>query len=120
VLRAPDFKAVLVPMMQKVVINLRCFALLLCIFLFCSFPLFSYAESIASAIPTASNSDKLPLEKVRLQLKWFHQFQFAVYYSAIEQGYYAEEGLDVELIERDLNKSVKWVALIPVKSEQVS
>lgn len=93
-------------MMQKVVINLRCLALVQCIFLFCSFPLFSQAESIASAIPTASTSDKLPLEKVRLQLKWFHQFQFAGYYAAIEHGYYAEEGLDVELIERDLNKSV--------------
>ncbi len=57
---------------------------------------------------------------MRLQLKWVHQFQFAGYYAAIEQGYYAEEGLDVELIERDLNKSVKWVDLIPVKSEQVS
>jgi ABC-type nitrate/sulfonate/bicarbonate transport system substrate-binding protein len=26
-------------------------------------------------------------EKIRLQLKWFHQFQFAGYYAAIEQGY---------------------------------
>ena len=41
------------------------------------------------------------LEKVRIQLKWFHQFQFAGYYAALEKGFYAEEGLDVELIERD-------------------
>jgi polar amino acid transport system substrate-binding protein len=40
-------------------------------------------------------------EKVRLQLKWYHQFQFAGYYAAIEQGYFAAEGLEVELIERD-------------------
>ncbi|QPK61722.1 EAL domain-containing protein [Methylomonas sp. LL1] len=46
------------------------------------------------------------LEKVLLQLKWFHQFQFAGYYAAIEQGYFAEEGLEVEIIERDLEKSV--------------
>jgi signal transduction histidine kinase len=39
------------------------------------------------------------LEPVRLQLKWRHQFQFAGYYAAIEQGYYREAGLDVELIE---------------------
>jgi ABC-type nitrate/sulfonate/bicarbonate transport system substrate-binding protein len=39
------------------------------------------------------------LEKVRLQLKWRHQFQFAGYYAAIEKGYYAEAGLDVELLE---------------------
>ena len=40
-----------------------------------------------------------PLGKVRLQLKWTHQFQFAGYYAAIAQGYYREAGLDVELIE---------------------
>lgn len=45
------------------------------------------------------------LEKVRLQLKWFTQFQFAGYFAAIEQGYYAEEGLDVEINERILEVS---------------
>ena len=39
------------------------------------------------------------LDRVRLQLKWRHQFQFAGYYAAIAQGYYREAGLDVELIE---------------------
>lgn len=53
----------------------------------------------------ASNSIQ-PLEKVHLQLKWFHQFQFAGYYAAIEQGYYAEEGLEVDIRERNLEKSV--------------
>src|SRR5690606_14219181 len=38
-------------------------------------------------------------EKVRVQLKWLHQFQFAGYYAALEKGYYREAGLDVELIE---------------------
>lgn len=38
-------------------------------------------------------------ERVRLQLKWRHQFQFAGYYAAVERGYYREAGLDVELIE---------------------
>ncbi len=38
-----------------------------------------------------------PAEKVVLQLKWEHEFQFAGYYAALWQGYYAEEGLDVEL-----------------------
>ncbi|MBF0445963.1 MAG: ABC transporter substrate-binding protein [Magnetococcales bacterium] len=32
-----------------------------------------------------------------LQLRWDHQFQFAGYYAAQWQGYYAEEGLDVEI-----------------------
>ena len=40
-------------------------------------------------------------ETVRLQLKWKHQFQFAGYYAAIEQGYYREAGLDVRLIEAE-------------------
>lgn len=46
------------------------------------------------------------LEKVSLQLKWFHQFQFAGYYAAKEQGYYAAEGLDVEIRERVPEKDV--------------
>ncbi len=38
-------------------------------------------------------------EKVTIQLNWTHQFQFAGYYAAIEQGYYQELGIDVELRE---------------------
>lgn len=38
-------------------------------------------------------------EKLRLQLQWKHQFEYAGFYAAIEKGYYAEQGLDVELIE---------------------
>jgi two-component system cell cycle sensor histidine kinase/response regulator CckA len=40
-----------------------------------------------------------PLEPVTLQLKWKHAFQFAGYYAAIEQGYYADAGFDVTLQE---------------------
>jgi diguanylate cyclase (GGDEF)-like protein len=40
-----------------------------------------------------------PLHKVRIQLKWTHQFQFAGLYAAIDQGYFAAAGLTVELIE---------------------
>jgi diguanylate cyclase (GGDEF)-like protein len=39
------------------------------------------------------------LDKVRVQLRWQHQFQFAGYYLAIDRGFYAAEGLDVELVE---------------------
>ncbi|MDO6425878.1 ABC transporter substrate-binding protein [Thalassotalea sp. 1_MG-2023] len=45
-------------------------------------------------------------EKVVLQLKWFHQFQFAGYYAALEKGYYQDAGFDVEIKERDINTSV--------------
>ena len=44
------------------------------------------------------------LENVTIQLKWLHQFQFAGYYAAVEKGFYAEEGLNVVLRERDPSK----------------
>jgi NitT/TauT family transport system substrate-binding protein len=36
---------------------------------------------------------------VRLQLQWFAQAQFAGYYAAVAEGFYADEGLDVEILE---------------------
>lgn len=36
--------------------------------------------------------------KVKLQLKWVHQAQFAGYYVAFDKGYYKEMGLDVEIL----------------------
>lgn len=44
-------------------------------------------------------------EKVALQLKWFHQFQFAGYYAAKEKGFYNDVGLDVEIREKDLKSN---------------
>ncbi len=38
-------------------------------------------------------------ERVVLQLKWQHQFQFAGYYAAVANGYYRDAGLEVELRE---------------------
>lgn len=45
-------------------------------------------------------------QHVVLQLRWDHQFQFAGYYEALWQGYYAREGLDVEIrsaVEPDMS-----------------
>jgi NitT/TauT family transport system substrate-binding protein len=39
------------------------------------------------------------LTKVKLQLQWFNQAQFAGYYAAIDQGFYEKQGLDVEILE---------------------
>ena len=39
------------------------------------------------------------LDQVSLQLKWKHQFQFAGYYAALEQGFYRDAGLDVSIRE---------------------
>lgn len=44
-------------------------------------------------------------EKVTLQLKWLHQFQFAGYYMAKEKGYYTDVGLDVEIKQRNISKN---------------
>ena len=41
----------------------------------------------------------LAQEKIRLQLNWLHQFEFAGFYAALEKGYYRDAGLDVSLIE---------------------
>lgn len=47
------------------------------------------------------STHSLALDKVSLQLKWFHQFQFAGYYAALEQGFYRDLGLDVTIVERN-------------------
>ncbi|NQD93856.1 ABC transporter substrate-binding protein [Pseudomonas sp. CrR25] len=44
-------------------------------------------------------ADASAADKVRLQLRWLHQFQFAGYYMALEKGYYQQAGLDVEILE---------------------
>lgn len=38
-----------------------------------------------------------PQGVVDIQLRWHHQFQFAGYYAALEQGFYQQEGLEVRL-----------------------
>jgi len=39
------------------------------------------------------------LERVTIQLKWLHDFQYAGYYAAQEKGFYRNAGLDVTLRE---------------------
>ena len=48
---------------------------------------------LAAAHPAAA------LDAVSIQLKWKHQFQFAGYYQALEQGFYRDAGLDVTIRE---------------------
>ncbi|TLS65985.1 response regulator [Mariprofundus erugo] len=51
-------------------------------------------------------------EKITLQLKWKHQFQFAGFYMALEKGYYRDAGLDVTLIEGGQGRSsIEHVAM---------
>jgi diguanylate cyclase (GGDEF)-like protein/PAS domain S-box-containing protein len=49
-----------------------------------------------SIAPTFAGSDS-QMERVDIQLRWHHQFQFAGYYAAAAKGFYREEGLEVRL-----------------------
>ena len=54
----------------------------------------------AAPSPTATGtSSPGALTKVRLQLQWLTQAQFAGYFAARDKGFYAQEGLEVEIIE---------------------
>ncbi|WP_207682014.1 PAS domain S-box protein [Desulfonema magnum] len=71
---------------------------------------YGFAICLCFSINTAAmaeeplNSKKTVLippsaRSVVLQLRWFHQFQFAGYYAALEKGFYREAGLEVTLQE---------------------
>jgi len=50
-------------------------------------------QSLAPAAPHTAWAE----DKVVLQLRWDNQFQFAGYYEAVWQGYYEQQGLEVEI-----------------------
>ncbi len=54
--------------------------------------------AVAIVAAACSSSGGGALTKVRLQLQWFPQAQFAGYYAALDQGYYKAEGLDVSIL----------------------
>jgi PAS domain S-box-containing protein len=56
------------------------------------------------------------LKKIKVQLSWNHQFSYAGFYAAKEQGYYKEVGLEIELIE---NNTIKGPDNLPLKSYDV-
>ncbi len=58
-----------------------------------------YLLALLLSPPILADTPAQPLQRVTLQLKWKHQFQFAGYYAALEKGYYREAGLDVRIIE---------------------
>jgi ABC-type nitrate/sulfonate/bicarbonate transport system substrate-binding protein len=47
-----------------------------------------------------SQANEQPLEEVTVQLAWVHRALFAGFYAADQNGYYAEEGLKVNLVPR--------------------
>ena len=81
-----------------------------------------------SAAPSSASGELTP---VKLQLQWVAQAQFAGYYAAVDQGYYAEEGLDVEIVEGgpdivpqdvlsagDVDYAISWVPKVLGSIEQ--
>ncbi len=60
----------------------------------------SVAAPSAGASAAASEAASAPAEmkKIRLQLQWFPQAQFAGYFAAKDKGFYANEGLDVTIL----------------------
>lgn len=59
----------------------------------------SLCRWLVAIVTLASASFAIAAEEITLQLKWRHQFQFAGYYAAQQQGYYRDEGLNVNIIE---------------------
>ena len=55
--------------------------------------------ALSSLSVSAAKGEGKSLDRVTLQLKWNHAFQFAGYYAAKEKGYYREAGLDVDIVE---------------------
>ncbi|MEO9321841.1 ABC transporter substrate-binding protein [Nocardioides sp. C4-1] len=71
------------------------------------------------------------LTPVKLQLQWVPQAQFAGYYAAVDQGYYEDEGLDVEIVAGgvdivpqevlaagDVDYAISWVPKVLGSIEQ--
>jgi NitT/TauT family transport system substrate-binding protein len=54
------------------------------------------ADAPSTPAPGGSGGALTP---VKLQLQWFYQAQFAGYIAAVDQGFYKEQGLDVQLLE---------------------
>ncbi|MDJ0350300.1 ABC transporter substrate-binding protein [Cryobacterium sp. PH29-G1] len=80
---------------------------------------------------TASTDAGSDLTPITLQLQWVAQAQFAGYYAAVDQGYYADEGLDVTIEEGgpdivpqdvlaagDVDYAISWVPKVLGSIEQ--
>jgi ABC-type nitrate/sulfonate/bicarbonate transport system substrate-binding protein len=59
--------------------------------------------ALISGFNILSFSTAYAAEKITLQLKWHHQFQFAGYYAAQSKGFYQQENLDVNIVEGGVN-----------------
>src|ERR1700736_6338556 len=51
-----------------------------------------------SALVFGSTATAQTADKIRLQIKWVPQAQFAGYFVALDKGYYADENLDITIV----------------------
>ena len=56
------------------------------------------SPSAAGGSPSGASPSAGAPAKVKFQLQWVAQAQFAGYYAALDQGYYKDEGLDVSFL----------------------
>src|SRR5438552_806549 len=81
------------------------------------------AGAAPTAAPAAAAKPSGPADKVKLQIKWVPQAQFAGYFVALEKGFYKDENMDVtlvpggpdivtekQLVNRQSDIGVNWVA----------
>ena len=54
---------------------------------------------LCCCLPLAACASPPEPDQITVQIKWVHQAQSAGFYAALEQGYFAEENLQVELVE---------------------
>jgi NitT/TauT family transport system substrate-binding protein len=82
------------------------------LFLRCSFPLLLLAAVLAFAAgcgrkePSSSAAGQGAVVKVRFQTDWYPEPEHGGYYQALAKGYYAEEGLEVEIVPGGPNAQV--------------
>ncbi|MCD4756668.1 MAG: ABC transporter substrate-binding protein, partial [Arcobacteraceae bacterium] len=61
---------------------------------------------MANEISQINSSNIQKNNKIKLQLQWKHQFEFAGFYAAKEKGFFKEVGLDVEFKEFQSNMNI--------------
>ena len=55
--------------------------------------------TVAPTTAAPPPAEPMQMTEVTLQLQWFTQAQFAGYYAAVDQGFYEDLGLDVEILQ---------------------
>ncbi len=70
------------------------------------------AVLLAASLPACTRSSQnSELDSVTLQLNWYHEIEFAGFYAAEVQGFYADENLQVKILERDSDTDFSFQGL---------